>query len=237
MKRYLPLLLAVVAAALLLLSGVGVRAGWWSFRTGFIILKWAAYVGLATTLVAVIVLLVPRLRANSVAPALIALLVGAAVVYVPWSWQRRARAVPAIHDITTDTERPPEFVAILPLRADAPNPAEYEGSEVAAEQQEAYPDIKPLMLNVPPDFAFGLAHEAAQDMGWEIVAADSAARRIEATATTTWFGFKDDVVVRIEPEDAGSRIDVRSVSRVGKGDAGTNAARIRKYLQRVEQEL
>jgi uncharacterized protein (DUF1499 family) len=72
-------------------------------------------------------------------------------------------------------------------------------------------------------------------MGWEIVAADSAAMRIEATATTRWFGFKDDVVVRIQPADSGSRIDVRSVSRVGRSDVGTNAKRIRSYLDRLTQ--
>jgi uncharacterized protein (DUF1499 family) len=67
-------------------------------------------------------------------------------------------------------------------------------------------------------------------MGWELVASDSAAGRIEATATTPWFGFKDDVVVRVRPDGSGSRIDVRSVSRVGKSDVGANAKRIRTYL-------
>jgi uncharacterized protein (DUF1499 family) len=71
-------------------------------------------------------------------------------------------------------------------------------------------------------------------MGWDIVAADAPAGRIEATATTRWFGFKDDVVVRIEPAGEGSRIDVRSVSRVGGSDVGTNAKRIRAYLRRLQ---
>jgi len=74
---------------------------------------------------------------------------------------------------------------------------------------------------------------AARASGWAIVAADSAAGRIEATATTAWFGFKDDVVVRVAPEGTGSRVDVRSVSRVGKSDVGANARRIREYLERV----
>jgi hypothetical protein len=149
---------------------------------------------------------------------------------VPWYWQRRAREVPPIHDISTDTADPPEFVAILPLRADAPNPAEYGGPAIAAAQQQAYPDLQPLALPRPPEAVFGRAVEAARRAGWEIVASDSAAGRIEATATTGWFGFKDDVVVRIRPANEGSRVDVRSVSRVGRSDVGTNARRIRAYL-------
>jgi uncharacterized protein (DUF1499 family) len=70
-------------------------------------------------------------------------------------------------------------------------------------------------------------------MGWEVVAAVPAEERIEATATTFWFGFKDDIVVRITSADGGSRIDVRSVSRVGRGDVGTNAKRIKAYLAQI----
>ncbi len=73
-------------------------------------------------------------------------------------------------------------------------------------------------------------------MGWEIVAADSTAGRIEATATTAWFGFKDDVVIRVRPANGGSRVDVRSLSRVGVGDVGTNAKRIRAYLGVLTEE-
>lgn len=233
MKRYLPLALALLAAALLIMSGLGARAGLWHFRTGFALLKYAAWLGIATTLVTIIYLAVPRLRAGNVALLAIALVIGALVVYTPWSFQQKARSVPPIHDITTDTDRPPEFVAVLPARADASNPPEYEGGEVTAQQKEAYPDIAPVMLDVAPDVAFERAHRAAKDMGWEIVAADAAAGRIEATATTTWFGFKDDVVIRVESAGQGSRIDVRSKSRVGKGDVGANAARIRKYVGKL----
>jgi uncharacterized protein (DUF1499 family) len=93
-----------------------------------------------------------------------------------------------------------------------------------------------VLLDIAPDSVFTLAHRAAEKMGWEIVAADSAAGRVEATATTTWFGFKDDVVIRIEPADRGTRVDVRSKSRVGRGDVGANAARIRKYVETLKGE-
>src|SRR5439155_509507 len=84
-----------------------------------------------------------------------------------------------------------------------------------------------------PEAAFARALAAAQAMGWDIVDAQPKEGRIEATASTFWFGFKDDVVVRITPLPAGSRIDVRSKSRVGRGDTGTNAQRIRAYLKRL----
>jgi uncharacterized protein (DUF1499 family) len=155
------------------------------------------------------------------------------VVWIPWSWKQRADRVPPIHDITTDLADPPAFEAVLPLRQDAPNPSEYGGDSIAAQQREAYPDLGPLTLDLPLDAAFRRAQEAARDMGWEIVDSDPARGRIEATATTPWFGFKDDVVVRVRPEDGGSRVDVRSVSRVGRSDVGTNARRIREYLEEL----
>ena len=138
-----------------------------------------------------------------------------------------------IHDITTDTETPPAFVAILPLRAGVPNSVEYGGPELAAQQRTGYPDLGPLTLQIPPTQAFTHALTAARAMGWEIAASEATEGRIEATDTTFWFGFKDDVVVRITPAGGGSRIDVRSVSRVGKSDIGTNAKRITEYLRRI----
>jgi uncharacterized protein (DUF1499 family) len=225
------LLAAAVAALLLLGAGPGVRLGAWEFRTGFSLLRSGAYLGLAAAIAALVQLAVPKLRPGRSGPLLLALGLGTLAAGVPWYWRNRARSVPPIHDITTDTADPPAFVAVLPLRAGAPNPAEYGGEEIAAAQQQAYPDVRPLILPLAPGTAFTQALAAARSAGWEIVAADSAAGRIEATATTGWFGFKDDVVVRIQPADGGSRIDVRSVSRVGKSDVGANAERIRSYLR------
>jgi uncharacterized protein (DUF1499 family) len=221
---------ALAAALLLFLSGPGTRLDFWGFRTGFALLRWGAYLGLAAAALALVQLLVPGWRPARPWPLAVAIALGLVAAGVPWYWQRRAREVPPIHDISTDTADPPEFVAILPLRADAPNPAEYGGPAIAAAQQQAYPDLQPLALSQPPEAVFGRAVEAARRAGWEIVASDSAAGRIEATATTGWFGFKDDVVVRIRPANEGSRVDVRSVSRVGRSDVGTNARRIRAYL-------
>jgi len=145
--------------------------------------------------------------------------------------------VPPIHDITTDPDDPPAFEALLPLRAGAPNPAEYGGAEVAARQRAGYPDLGPLVVAAPPERAYAAALAATLEMGWQIVAAEEDAGRIEASDRTFWFGFTDDIVVRIRPDGAGSRIDVRSTSRVGAGDAGTNAARIRAFLEETRAQL
>jgi uncharacterized protein (DUF1499 family) len=230
--RWVPALLGLLAAALVLGAGPGTRFGLWNFRTGFSALRWGAYAGLAAVVSAVLLLIV-RPKSGGVIPLVLGLVLGLGAAFVPWRWMQQARRVPPIHDITTDLDRPPKFVAILPLRAEAPNPATYGGSEVADAQRRSYPDIKPLLLNVPAGAAYNRALASARSLGWELVAADSMAGRIEATATTPWFGFKDDVVVRVRPEGTGSRIDVRSVSRVGKSDLGVNAKRIRAYLADV----
>ena len=220
-----------LALALLLLAGPGTRLGLWDFGTGFSVLRWAAYLGIAGVVLGLVVLITRP--ATSRAAVALAMVAGIIAALVPWSWMRTAKRVPPIHDITTDTEHPPEFVAVLPLRADAPNPATYEGAEIAAAQHEAYPDVRPLTTSSPPAATFDRALEAAREMGWDIVAFDKDAGRIEATATTRWFGFKDDVIVRITPEGTGSKVDVRSVSRVGKSDVGANAKRIREFLKRL----
>jgi len=125
---------------------------------------------------------------------------------------------------------------VLPLRKDAPNSAQYGGAQLAALQQQAYPDLAPVILELPPRAAFDLALTVARASGWEIVAAAPEDNRIEATATTLLFGFKDDIVIRITPAGGGSRVDVRSVSRVRRSDLGTNAARIREFLRRLSSQ-
>ncbi|WP_222708393.1 DUF1499 domain-containing protein [Alkalisalibacterium limincola] len=109
-------------------------------------------------------------------------------------------------------------VALLPARLEAPNGAEYAGEDIARQQREAYPDVQPMRLDAPPPHAFERALAAARSMGWDIADANAADGRIEATDTTFWYGFKDDVVVRVRADGAGSRIDVRSMSRLGGSD-------------------
>jgi uncharacterized protein (DUF1499 family) len=224
------LALAVLAAVAVASAGPGTRFGLWHFRTAFTLMQWGTYAALAGAALALAGLLAGGARA----PAAAALAIGLLAFAGPWSFRRTAMSVPPIHDISTDTADPPAFVAVLPRRAGASNPPGYAGEAVAAQQRRAYPDIKALDLPVPPAQAFERCLSAAREMGWEIVEAAAGQGRLEATDTTTWFGFKDDVVVRVRPgTGGGSRVDVRSKSRVGRSDVGANARRIRRYLERV----
>ncbi len=229
-------ILAVLAGITAISAGFGNRLGIWNFRTGMLILRWAAYCGGIAGVTALIgaILTRPGSRHRGFSLALLGLLIAFAVTGLPWSFWRYAKLLPAIHDITTDTENPPSFRAVLPLRKGL-NLAEYGGPKLASQQRAAYPDIVPLELPLPPEQAFQKALSAARALGWRIVAAEDSQGSIEATDTTFWFGFHDDIVVRIKATKQGSRIDVRSLSRVGKSDLGTNAQRIRKYFRTLKE--
>ncbi len=165
-----------------------------------------------------------------------ALSVGALVV--PLASILPALGAPPIHDVTTDPDDPPRFEAVVPLRGAAPNSLEYGGSQLAAAQRAAYPDLMPLAVDSPPRTALEAARSVAAELDWETVAVDPARGMLEATATTFWFGFEDDVAVRVRPaESGGAVVDVRSVSRVGVGDLGANANRIRAFLMRLQAAL
>ena len=226
---------AVLGLALLGAAGPLYRVSVLSLANAFTLLRWAAYVGLAAIVVALPPAFIGYARGQRarVLVAALALLGGAAAVGIPFQLQQSARSLPPIHDITTDLDNPPVFQAVVPLRADAPNSLE-RPPDLAQQQRQGYPDLAPVTLSLPPDQAFDRALAEAQDAGWRIVTADKAAGRLEATDTTRWFGFQDDVVVRLTPWGSGTRVDVRSVSRVGRGDVGTNARRIRQYLQALQ---
>ena len=230
----LALTLAGAAAVLLALGPIGWRAGWWHFRFSLLtLMPWAAYFGVAAVVGAVLAFIISlsQLDWRGVAVALGALIVGGLIAYVPWHYDQIRQAVPPIHDITTDTDNPPVFVAVVPLRkSEGVNPVAYDGANIAEQQRRAYPDVQPLTVALAPDVAFGRALDTAQQMGWTIVASDRAAGRIEASQQSRWFGFTDDIVIRIAPINSGSRIDLRSSSRYGRSDFGVNAARIRAYL-------
>jgi len=220
--RRIALALAVLAAALLVASGLGVRAGLWPFRVGFGMFAGALFAGLAAAGTAAVALAIARLRGESVLGLIAAFLLGAASAAVPLEHVRRVKTLPYINDITTDTQTPPQF--------SPPRPYEVHFAEL---QRIGYPDLQPLQLALPPAQAFARARAAAHALGWEIVAADESAGRIEAVATTRWFGFKDDIVMRVAPAGSGSRIDMRSKSRVGRSDLGANAKRIQDFLTAV----
>jgi len=230
------ILLGVIAGIAALVAGPGYRMGWWGLGGGFIAISWS---GIAAGCAAVLALLcaVFAYRKHGLALAgrflLAAFVCGLTAAPVAF-YGVKAKSLPHIHDISTDLVNPPEFVAVLPLRKDAKNPAQYD-SRVAPLQRAAYPDILPIHLSQPPNSAFKLAEQVARAMKWDIVATEPNALRIEATATTLLFGFKDDIVIRVSADGAYSKVDVRSVSRIGVSDIGTNAARIRAFSSRLEK--
>ncbi len=227
-----------VGRGLLLLSGAAVLGGLGGYRLGLAPLT----IGLLTfalgilsaavaTLLSFIGLIITWRRPAAVRRgtriAVTSVVGGAIGVSIPASLLIGNFAAP-IHDITTDTTNPPQFLAVVPLNT--PGRTVYEGEVVASQQRAAYPDLRPVTLAMPPAAAFARALEVVDEMGWELVDTDPAAGRIEATDTTFWFGFKDDVVIRVAAADDASLIDVRSLSRVGGGDVGANANRIRRYV-------
>ncbi|HUQ29018.1 MAG TPA: DUF1499 domain-containing protein [Usitatibacter sp.] len=231
--RALIVAVCVAAFVMLLASGPGTRMGIWPWETGLALVKWAAYTGMVGAVGAVALLLsmvVPRWRARPWVP-LVALCFALAAFVPPLILLEQAKSAPPIHDITTDAFDPPQFNALLPARRASPNGADYGGMAIAKQQQQGYPDIKSLVVKTPPGETLQKAIDAARSCGWQIVSSDAASGRIEATDTTTWFGFHDDIVVRVRPDAGGSRVDVRSVSRVGGSDVGANAKRIRAYLK------
>ena len=168
---------------------------------------------------------------------LIAAIAALLILLFPAYWLVKARGVPPIHDITTDTANPPGFAAVLADRlAEHANSAVYDPA-VAALQRAAYPDVQPLPVARSPGETFVKALAVAKAMGWKIDAAEAESGRIEATDTTRWIGFRDDIAVRVSAtEDGKSRVDIRSLSRQGESDIGANAKRIRTYLARLRRD-
>jgi uncharacterized protein (DUF1499 family) len=217
----------IIAAVLVLVAGPLISLG----------LSWK--IGLATFALAAIVAgvggvicLVALLRRRGGVLPVLAAAAGLAAFAIPAAIIAGGRNVPPIHDITTDTANPPQFVAIdAAVRGADTNTTSYD-PRLAAIQAKGYAGLRPLVVADPPAQAFDKALAAARARGWAIVASE-APTRIEATDTVPWWGFKDDIVVRLTPEGAGTRIDVRSVSRVGESDLGVNANRISGYLNKV----
>lgn len=166
--------------------------------------------------------------------ALLGVGLGLAAAYVPLSWRMAAQNLPPINDVSTDTQDPPRLVALLPLRGDATTPADYGGDRVARLQKAGYPDIGPATVPLAPAEALTRAEQIVRELGWNIVAVERSEGRIEAIAVTPWFGFRDDIVIRIRPAPQGSRLDIRSKSRHGLSDLGANAKRIRAFVARLK---
>ena len=244
-RKSLLLVALVFSVAALLLLGfapLGWRAGWWPYRFALAGLMPASAVvaALAVTLsLLTLVLRWSELDLRGVAMVSVALVLGAALAYVPWQYNRMRTTLPAIHDITTDTENPPNVQCGAPgtgsrtcRRRRLPRPAR------PAASKTAYPDVAPLKAPMPVGKAFAEALDVARSMpGWTIVASEPDAGRIEASQQSRWFRFTDDIVIRVACDELGAHIDMRSTSRQGRSDFGVNAARIRAYLVALRQRI
>ena len=228
---------SIVGAALLPIGALGHRLGVWSFGTGFIFLGGGALLAVIAVLGGIVALIVAlRTGRDADRPLLyIGLLIGGAIVVLMLAQINTARSVPPIHNVSTDVTDPPSFDVAVGLRGANSNPIDYDIAAIAGAQQAAYPRVKPIVTDRTVAESFDRALDVLKGMGLEIVNVDQAAGRIEAVATSFWFGFKDDVVVRVRERGTGSVIDLRSVSRVGQSDLGINAKRIEEFIDRFNE--
>ena len=137
---------------------------------------------------------------------------------------------PMIHDITTDVDDPPSFDFLLDHRGADSNSLAI-SAVVLREQQRAYPHLRPLITPFTREQAMNKAALVSEQLGWDIAKVDRDSGHLEATYTSRWFGFVDDIVIRIRSHPQGSVTDLRSVSRVGEGDLGANAKRIDAFAE------
>jgi uncharacterized protein (DUF1499 family) len=228
----LALFLSALALILLAAAPLAWRIGLLPLKVSFSFLTGAGLLGIAAAIFAALGLIFARGSLGWVRVALLSCVVLLGIAFVGMPWYLRHNHAPPINDITTDTIDPPAIITALAARqAEHAGTAVYAGPTLALQQKAAYPDIVPLILAMPTPRAFDLALSTAKAMpGWQIIAVDPQAGRIEATQSSFWFGFVDDIVIRVAEDGNGSRIDMRSHSRQGRGDLGVNAARIRSYM-------
>jgi uncharacterized protein (DUF1499 family) len=223
--------LALTLLLALPLSVFAVRAGAW--QPGLLLYAIACFGSLLLAILFIVLVLLPRFAPWRKAIAKRALLT------VPGTALLLSLAggggSPRIHDITTDTNNPPTFTMAAQQRGTGSNPLEIDQTVIAL-QQQAYPDLQTIVSTLPIDEAYNLALQVATDMGWEIYHQDSSDAVIEAVDTTRIMAFKDDVVIRLRSNAQGTLVDLRSVSRVGEGDIGANAKRIRAFREAFQQQ-
>tara|TARA_R110002073_G_scaffold86729_6_gene206043 strand:- start:6249 stop:6986 length:738 start_codon:yes stop_codon:yes gene_type:complete len=224
----LPVWLLTFTALLLLALPVAVlvvRAGLW--QQGLLLYALACLLATVSALILALLCVLPHYRSQRKQLLLgIACALPGTLLFLSLAAGRGD--YPAIHDITTDLSDPPTFSHAPTLRGPKSNPLDIKPDSLGA-QQEAYPDLQSLRSERSALNAYRHALAIADQLGWEVVWQNPDAWRFEAVDTTAIMGFKDDVAVRIRSTADGSVVDLRSVSRVGVGDIGANAQRIRAF--------
>lgn len=219
--------IALTSLILLPVAVLIVRAGQWQPGLGLYAL--ASLGCLLALLLSVIQLLLPKLAGwrGAIGRNALFALPGALIML---SMLGTRGNLPPIHDISTDTQNPPEFVTAAKERGPSANPLTIKPDYIE-QQKAAYPDLGTLLSVLPADEAFTRALEIASELGWRVYHQNRSTGIIEAVDTTAIMGFKDDVVIRVRSNATGSQLDLRSVSRVGVGDLGANAARINAFQE------
>ncbi|WP_168190200.1 DUF1499 domain-containing protein [Luteithermobacter gelatinilyticus] len=227
------LMITFLLGAGLLILGAGAHLNLWTPLTAFrLTIALSLYGGSAVAVLSLIGLaLLSRNRLVQGMFSLTVTLIAGLALSGPVLYLMMTKGgVPPIHDITTDTTTPPQFTFLVGKRGKDANSLIYGGADTARQQQAAYPGIRPLMTPLTPEKAFEEALATARALGWEVIYQNRDSGHIEATDRTFWFNFADDIVIRITPAEQGSRIDLRSVSRVGVSDLGANAKRLSRFL-------
>lgn len=228
--------IALAAALTVVATGPGYQLGLWDFSGSLKVLRMAGYAAMATVGFAFILILCVMLCGpyRALIGTTLALVIGISAAAVPLSLYRAANISQGVNDITTDTDNPPVLSVLLRYRTEPHvTNAIYPGEKSARVQRDIYPDIQPAHVAMPPIQAFARALGTATGMGWTVVAADSNSGVIEAYDRTLWYGFTDDIVIRVKVDGDGSRVDVRSKARLNGNDFGKNAERVRAYLREV----
>ncbi|MDE0442161.1 MAG: DUF1499 domain-containing protein [Gammaproteobacteria bacterium] len=179
--------------------------------------------------VATLIFVYTRRRRADRMPALIGLAASVVVLVVTAPYYV-ALSLPMTNDVTTDRDDPPVFEQVAAESAPGANLLDYTETE-AQVQAEGYPDLVGVRESGGADVSFGKAVDVARALGWDVVSENAGTGLIEATATTFWFGFQDDVAIRVRREDNETVVDLRSASRVGLHDLGANAERIRAFVE------
>ena len=229
-------LVSLSAFLLVALPGPLYKYGVVDLGTAFTGFKFGVFAGIATLILLVLQILFKR-KTVTLGSTIMALLLSTIAIAIPLSMLNKGKSVPPIHDISTDLVNPPEFVAIAPLRADAPNPVEYAGVETAIQQRAAYPELQTLHYPQSKSELVEATKQVIDHLGWQLVNIDADQGIVEATDRTMWFGFKDDVIVRITDNGSKRLVDIRSKSRVGGGDLGKNAERIHGFIEELDSIL
>ena len=229
-------LVSLSAFLLVALPGPLYKYGVVDLGTAFTGFKFGVFAGIATLILLVLQILFKR-KTVTFGSTIMALLLSTIAIAIPLSMLNKGKSVPPIHDISTDLVNPPEFVAIAPLRADAPNPVEYAGVEAATQQRAAYPELQTLNYLQSKSELVEATKQVIDHLGWQLVNIDADQGIVEATDRTMWFGFKDDVIVRITDNGSKRLVDIRSKSRVGGSDLGKNAERIHDFIEELDSIL